>query len=1193
MKRITRIIAFLLCILMIVPFNVFGYADGTVQNPAVTMPKSSPVIDGSIETSGKWSQPAYVNDATVGHFWATNPCTSSAEVFFAYDTNGLYFAADITDCNEKNSFVASTGYDNIDNDGNTRNYGFNGDVMNLMLDAQSAFGNSAKYTPWYNIGIYADGSVHVYRSRANEGDITTSCTTAGAITEKGWRFEVKIPWNIIVADLSAAGAKNVSATTLATQGTVSRASIMYMDRYEMANGQPNTWGRFITVCEKTSDGVSGTSTPGIYSNSYGIVLNHSGVPHIYGEWYTVTEPTCTTEGVAKRKCQDCIATETKSIPALGHNAGEPVLVEATCVSNGSLTTYCTRCNTVLSQEIYETGGHVMSDWYTVTEATDTENGLMRKDCGFCDYYEEKIIPALAVPYVYAEGGYDVFITLADNISAIRYVNGVYTTSSDIKNAPGCVTLNSSIIANSTVNGIFSREMTDGGVYTFWMKTKDGKEYISTIDISVMIPYITSDGVTVTVHNLYGVRDFFIAEGDYNTYTEINQNKIVRVTETKIAGAHDYSYIVTNPGRHSVCIRFNDTTRENIITQIDLTVVEPAFQNKGLQVHLSNLEDVKVIRTAYGEFATPGEIKRAAGQRSFSGKADLKGKSEYMIQYRENGTVTIGIQYNNGYVVMYKYDVAKKVPSFQQLKNTVVIGNLNDLQVIRYASGNYSTSAEIKAAADCVTIKNSEVVDGYVRVTLAPGTYTFVVQYTDESYNYYNVKVEEQYIDAIDIGDSRQLFIDNYMIDTSSSDAVYGFGSLVKKEAVFTFNKDYESYNTVYHNISQLPDGSYRMYYKATSNSGYTRRICYIESDDGINWSRPNLYTNTSQGGASNIVTDEVCRPDNLFVFYDTNPDCPENERWKGVYGQWGDGLFLELSREGDGNYFAFGSYERKMMSTPTETEGCYFDTLNTMYWDENRGKYVAFVRGFHEGSNYNLDKDYVANNPTKISRDIRYSESDDCINWSIPVPISYSDNIDYQMYTNCITPYFRSEDLYVGLPTKFTLDPVSTEALLMCSRDLVNWKRYGNAFISPNLPEVYGHGDCYPAVGMIQTGENELSLYMAEHSSSKDCSVLYRYTMRLDGFRAVLGTAQGSTMVTKPFTFEGNSLAINCATADAMRVTLSDFSGNAITSDWFAADSADYNVIFKDGNVADFQGVPVTLTFELKNSSIYSFKFNK
>ncbi|MBE6685704.1 MAG: hypothetical protein E7591_00540 [Ruminococcaceae bacterium] len=1191
MKKITRILAFILCMLMIVPFNVFGYADGTIQNPSVTMPKSSPEIDGTIEANGKWSQPAYVNDATVGHFWATNPCTSSAEIYFAYDANGLYFAADITDCSEKNGFVASTGYDNIDNDGSTRNYGFNGDVMNLMLDAQSAIGNTAKYTPWYNIGIYADGSVHVYRSRANEADITSGCTTAGAITEKGWRFEVKIPWSLIVSDMTAAGAKNVSATTLATQGTVSRASVMYMDRYEMANGQPNTWGRFITVCERTADGVPGTSTPGIYSNSYGIVINHAAVPHIYGDWYVATEPTCTEEGVMKRKCVDCIATESKAIPALGHNAGEPVLVESTCVSNGSLTTYCTRCNEIISQEIYETGGHTIGEWYTVTAATDNENGLLRRDCADCDYYEEKVVPALAVPYVYAEGGYDVFITLADNISAIRYASGVYTSGSDIKAAADCVTLSSTIIKNSTVDGIFSREMADGGVYTFWMKTKDGKEFISTIDISVMTPYVTSDGVTVTVHNLYGVKDFFIAEGDYDTYTEINQNKIVRVTETKIAGAHDYSYVVTNPGRHSVCIRFNDTSRENMIKKLDLTVVEPEFQNKGLQVHLSNLEGVKVIRTAYGDYNTPGEVKRAEGQRSFSGKNDLKGKSEYMIQYRENGLVTIGIQYNNGYVVMYKYNVLKKEPSFQQLKNTVVIGKLNDLQVIRYASGNYSTSAEIKAAPDCVTIKNTEVVDGYVRVTLEPGTYTFVVQYTDESYNYYTVNVEEAYIDAIDIGDSRQLFIDNYMIDSSASDAVYGFGSLEKKEIVFNFNKGYEGFDAVYQNISQGPDGKYRMYYKAT-DSNYQRRICYIESSDGINWSRPNLYTNTSQGGASNIVTDEVCRPDNLFVFYDTNPACLENQRWKGIYGQWGDGLFVEYSRDGDGNYFAFGNYERKLLGTPTETQGCYFDTLNTMYWDEAKGKYVAFVRGFHEGNNYNLDKEYVSNNPTKVMRDIRYTESTDFYNWSIPVPITYSDKIDYQMYANAIAPYFRADDLYVGLPTKFTMEPVTTEALLMCSRDLLTWKRYSNAFIQPSLPEHFGHGDAFPCVGMIQTGTNEMSLYMREYNSSKDQVVLYRYTMRLDGFRAVLGTASGSTMTTNYFTFEGNSLAINCATADSMKVTLTDYQGRSITSDWFSADSADYNVIFKDGNVSDFQGVPVTLTFELKNSSIYSFKFN-
>ncbi|MBE6685885.1 MAG: hypothetical protein E7591_01485 [Ruminococcaceae bacterium] len=1182
MKKSTRLISVLLCLALLVPVNVFGYAASVVQNPAVNMPRSTPVIDGMIEDNGNWSEPAYFNDATIGRFWGWNPPTTTAELYFAYDTSGIYFAADITDNDPSNGFVVSSGYDNINPSGNTKPYGFNGDTMTLMLDALGVFERTTtQTTPWYNVSIYGDNSVHVYRSQVNEGDITSSCTASGMISDTGWRFEVKIPWSVISADVTKAG-KTASVTNLSKIDSVSRAAVMYMDRYKTANGTTDTWGRFITVCESTYDGTNGCYTNGVVAKAYGLVLNHADVPHRWGEWQTTVDADCLSDGISIRCCSHCSETQTKAIPALGHSAGEAVIIESTCVSNGSLTTYCTRCNAILAQEIYETSGHKMGDWHTVTVATDTENGLMRKECEYCGYYEEKVVPALAVPYVYAEGGYDVFITLADNISAIRYAGGVYTSGSDIKAAPDCVTLNSTIIKNSTSNGIFSRKMADGGIYTFWMKTNDGKEFISTVDISVMTPFVTSNGVTVTVHNLYGVKDFFIAEGDYKTYTEINQNKIVRVTETKIAGSHDYSYIVTNPGIHTVCIRFNDSARANMIVQLDLTVTEPEFTNFGLQIYLSELDDVKVVRTAYGDYNTPGEIKRAPGQRSFSGKSDLKGKSEYMIQYRENGRVSIGIQYNNGYVVMYKYDVAKKEPVFYQLKNTVTIGNLNDLQVIRYAPGSYTTSSEIKNASDCITIKNTDITDGIYKVTLAPGTYTFCVQYKDESYNYYTVTVDEYTAETVDIADTRQLMVDDYVIDTEYSSVSLMLEKAVKREVVFTFNKSYENGGIVFPNIVEMPEGGYRMYYTAFSGR---RRVCYIESKDGITWTRPNLRSNTFNGDSyTNIVTSEVVSPSALYVFYDENA-----KALRGVYGQWADGMFLEYTYN-NGDYFEFWPNEAKMMGKPEETGGCYFDTLNTVYYDEVKGKYIAYVRGFHVGDNYNLTREYVEANPDKIIRDIRYAESDDCINWTTPTPLIYDDNSDLQMYANAVIPYYRAPETYIGMPTHFVYDVPNnekwTDVYFMSSRDGLNWNRSDSPFLAPSEGEMYEYPNGgYPTVGLIETSEKEISFFMDEYDASKKCDVLCRYTVRIDGFMS----AQGETLVTKPITFEGNSLEINYQ--GQMNVTISDMQGNSLSTGYFTGDEITKVL---DLDLTTFRGKAVTLTFEMKNGAkLYSFKFNK
>jgi len=162
---------------------------------------------------------------------------------------------------------------------------------------------------------------------------------------------------------------------------------------------------------------------------------------------------------------------------------------------------------------------------------------------------------------------------------------------------------------------------------------------------------------------------------------------------------------------------------------------------GLQITVSNLEGVKVIRTAYGEYKTAAKIKAAEGSRAFTAKGVLNGVDEYTIQYRNNGRATIAVCYENGYMKIFVVDIEQKVPTFTQNGNVVTFGNLDDLKVIRYAKGEYTTSAQIKAAPGSVAIKADKAVNGLISVELNAGTYTFCVQYNDESYNFYTLVVE--------------------------------------------------------------------------------------------------------------------------------------------------------------------------------------------------------------------------------------------------------------------------------------------------------------------------------------------------------------------------------------------------------------------------------------------------------------------
>ena len=81
--------------------------------------------------------------------------------------------------------------------------------------------------------------------------------------------------------------------------------------------------------------------------------------HVFGEWYTVTEPTCTDEGEERRDCESCDAFETRPIDPR----------------------------------------HKFGEWYTFIEPSCTDEGEERRDCEGCDAFETRVVPALYHSFV--------------------------------------------------------------------------------------------------------------------------------------------------------------------------------------------------------------------------------------------------------------------------------------------------------------------------------------------------------------------------------------------------------------------------------------------------------------------------------------------------------------------------------------------------------------------------------------------------------------------------------------------------------------------------------------------------------------------------------------------------------------------------------------------------------------------------
>lgn len=468
-----------------------------------------------------------------------------------------------------------------------------------------------------------------------------------------------------------------------------------------------------------------------------------------------------------------------------------------------------------------------------------------------------------------------------------------------------------------------------------------------------------------------------------------------------------------------------------------------------------------------------------------------------------------------------------------------------------------------------------------------------------------------------------LFTDDSIVDTEKTTTRKKFEKPIKRDIAFRHDAPWEASDTVYHNIVKLPGGGYRMYYKSHYNGLKTdgsfatiRRICYIESKDGLHWERPVADVITiPESPENNIISFEGYYFDNLFVFYDENPDCPKEEKFKAIYGEWNNGLYGYTSE--DGIHFDF-SPEKTLDLGRSKDTGCYYDTLNIAFYDKNIGKYVAFVRGFHVGDEtYPPDPDI----PEAV-RDIRRTESDDFRTWSKPELVKYNDDYDYQLYASAVLPYYRNNEIYISTPTRYIArgdwsdgfeqlcgaearkergrGQSLNDTIFMSSQDTgKSWVRSSEAIFTsgPERENGWVYGDCYPCVGMIETpaltpdSDPEISMFMKEHDKD-GVSTLYRYTMRIDGFAAYTGDFAGKVLVTKPFKFEGSELIINFATSaqGGVKFTLTDSEGNSAETCEYFGDKIDRRVKF-DRPLSDFEGKEVTLSITLKDASIYSFRF--
>ena len=226
------------------------------------------------------------------------------------------------------------------------------------------------------------------------------------------------------------------------------------------------------------------------------------------------------------------------------------------------------------------------------------------------------------------------------------------------------------------------------------------------------------------------------------------------------------------------------------------------------------------------------------------------------------------------------------------------------------------------------------------------------------------------------------------------------------------------------------------------------------------------------------------------------------------------------------------------------------------------------------------------------------------------------------LYTNGTTPYFRAPHIYVALPGRFwparkalgdedaaALDVWEgsggaedcSDAVLMTTRGGNRYDRtFMESFVRPGLEKGNWVSRAnYPAQGVVPTGPFEMSIYVGRGMGQRSAR-LDRLTLRTDGFASLHTGFGGGEMLTRPFWFDGNELAVNYATsaAGSIRIELLDETDAAIDDfalddcDLIIGDDVDRTVTWNgSAGVSRMAQRPIRLRFAMKDADLYSLRF--
>jgi len=392
-------------------------------------------------------------------------------------------------------------------------------------------------------------------------------------------------------------------------------------------------------------------------------------------------------------------------------------------------------------------------------------------------------------------------------------------------------------------------------------------------------------------------------------------------------------------------------------------------------------------------------------------------------------------------------------------------------------------------------------------------------------------------------------------------------------------------------------------------------LCYVISNDGINWEKPNLDIFEYKGNKKNNIV--FAARLGCTVFKD--PSSEHDERYKMIYGGGPriPHIYLKDNIPTKNVYHAiYGASSPDGIHWKPYRKPIvpwYTDTTNVCYWDEEKKKYVAFVR-WNENMVYKNGKTIGLQPGGQCYRAIGRTESADFKSFPPPTKIMepsveerkpYETGLDY--YNSSAVKYPFAKSTYFLFFSIFYHNSDMLDVHLATSRDGVNYTPWHEPFVRLGLANAFDSKCIYMGTGMIRKGD-EIWMYYAGYNvphhvgNQPKVGGIGRVRIRLDGFVSQDASLSGGFLTTNLLQFSGNTLKVNMdgSAGGWLKVEILDEKEKPIPG--FTAKEADFlcgndvnkAVTWKGRKtVSKLQGKPIHLRFIGKAVKLFAFQFDK